>query len=93
MTLDDFAEVTQRIIAKQGFADFQSTACFPSRREVRVLSELPLDQDVEASSMEWARGLAGLDEGFLVAVKVSSASFKVIRVVGATTESRVFQVE
>lgn len=93
MTLDNFAEVTRRIIATQGFADFQPTACFPSRREVRVLSELPPGQDAEVFSIDWARGLAEPDESFLIAVKVSAATFKVIRVVGAMTESRIFQAE
>lgn len=93
MTLDNFAELTQRIIATQGFADFQPTACFPSRREVRVLSDLPAGQDAEVSSMDWARGLAEPDESFLVAVKVSAVTFKVIRVAGATTESRIFRAE
>lgn len=91
MTLDDFAEVTQRIIANQGFADFRPTACFPIRREIRVLSELPKGQDVEIASMDWARGLAGPDEDFLIAFKVSPVSFKVIRVAGAITESQLFR--
>lgn len=93
MTLDDFSEVTQRIIATQGFADFRPTACFPGRRELRVLSELPPGQDAEVSAMDWARGLAKPDEEFLIAVKVSPVSFKVTRAVGAMTESRVFQAE
>lgn len=93
MTLDDFAEVTQRIIATQGFADFRPTACFPGRREIRVLSELPPGQNTEVSSMAWARGLAESDEEFLIALKVSTLSFKVTRVFGAMTESRAFQAE
>lgn len=93
MTLDEFANITFSIISKHGFADFQPTACFPERRDVRVLAGLPASKDVETESIAWARKSAIAEEEFLVAFKVAPEKFKIFRFSGDRTESSIFNLE
>jgi hypothetical protein len=90
MTPANFAEITRNVIRKQGFEDFQPTACFPERREVRVLADVPSDVDVRIAVVEWARGIAGPSEEFLVAFKSSVQEFTVVRFEGSSEEEQVF---
>lgn len=93
MTLSDFAAITQRVIADQGFEEFQPTACFPSRRDVRALAGVPVDEDVRTIVIEWAKGIAEPGEEFLVAFKTSHNTFKVVRLAGPLEEEAEFKVE
>ena len=79
MNLDDFAVLTQRVIAREGFEDFQPTACLPARRSVRTLAGVPDSENVEAVTLKWASEIADPGEEFLVAFKVSNAEFKIVR--------------
>ena len=79
MTIDEFATITHRIIAEEGFADFHPTACYPARREVKTLAGLPSDIDPEIPVLDWAARSAALEEEFLVAFKISGNSFRIIR--------------
>jgi hypothetical protein len=82
MTPDEFAETTQRVIAADGFADYQPTAVFPARKDFRVLAGAPPD----------AKQAVGSEE-FLVAFKVDSKHFKIIRsIAGQQTASKVYAV-
>lgn len=93
MTPSDFAAITQRVVAEQGFDEFQPTACFPSRRDIRALAGVPEDEDVRTIVIDWARGIADPGEEFLVAFKTSHNTFKVVRLEGAVQEEADFQVE
>lgn len=93
MTPSDFAAITQRVVAAQGFKEFQPTACFPRRREVRALAGVSADGDIRTIIIEWARGIAAPGEEFLVAFKTSDNTFKVIRLKGTLEEEAEFQVE
>jgi len=93
MTPSDFAEITQRVIADQGFDEFQPTACFPTRRNIRALAGVPADKDIKTVVIEWAREIADPGEEFLVAFKTSHNTFKVIRLVGTLEEEEEFEVE
>jgi hypothetical protein len=79
MTLDQFAEMTRRVIANQGFDEFQPTACFPERRHVKSLAGLPDDIEPEEPVFEWATSSASENEEFLVAFKIDENQFRVIR--------------
>lgn len=79
MTIREFAVITRRLIAKEGFEEFQPTACYPERREVKVLAGLPPDIDAEEAVLDWAFRGADNDEEFLVAFKISDDSFRVVR--------------
>jgi hypothetical protein len=93
MGLDQFAEVTRRVIAKDGFEEFQPTACYPQRAVVRCLTGLPADIDPEEPVLEWA-GKAAIDgEPFLVAFKIDDSRFRVIRCVGAKTQRKNYSVK
>jgi hypothetical protein len=92
MTLDEFAETTQNVVASGGFADYQPTAVFPARKEFRVLAGAPPDL-TETKIVEWATKQAKGNEEFLVAFKVDSKHFKVVRYVGGKqTDSKVYAV-
>jgi hypothetical protein len=79
MTTKEFAVITRRVIAKEGFEEFQPTACYPERREVKALAGLPADIDPEEPVLDWASQGAVNDEEFLVAFKISDDVFRVIR--------------
>lgn len=92
MTIEEFAAVTQRVIASDGFDDFLPTACYPGRQEVVVLRGLPPDIEPEAAVLKWATKRAKLDELHLVAFRSGTAQFTVVRVKEGKRESAVFTV-
>lgn len=92
MKIEEFAAVTQDVIAKNGFNGFQPTACFPERRELRTLADFPDDEDPEQPVLEWAGKLAVGAKEFLVAFKIDASHFKVIRKLGEDTMSETFAV-
>lgn len=77
--MDAFAAMTQRVIADQGFAEHLPTACYPQRRVVRVLEDAPSMVDLESVALDWALAAAEGDEEMLVAFKISTTHFKVVR--------------
>lgn len=93
MATDEFTEITQRVIATDGFDEFQPTACYPARRHITALAGLPLDLLPEAPVLEWAGRSAAPNEEFLVAFKVDPTHFNVIRCVGTFKESETFVVQ
>ena len=79
MTTSEFAVITRRVIAKEGFEEFQPTACYPERREVKTLAGLPPNVDAEEAALDWAFRGADNDEEFLLAFKISDDCFRVVR--------------
>ncbi|HEX4591014.1 MAG TPA: hypothetical protein VH120_13845 [Gemmataceae bacterium] len=92
MTVEQFADITYRIIGKQGFDGFLPTACYPEKSEVCVLEGMPNDVEPESTVLDWATRSAGSDEEFLVAFKSGPAEFRVIRRQGASKESAQFNL-
>lgn len=92
MTLDQFAEITKSVIENQGFDEFQPSACFPERRQVKSLAGLPTDVEPEEPVFEWASDSAGDDEEFLVAFKTSEKQFRVLRRFKGKITARNYQV-
>lgn len=93
MKPSDFAAITQNIIRNQGFDDFAPVACFPERREIRALADVPEDEDIEATAINWGQSLAKPGEEFLIAFKHSPTEFKVIRLEGSDVEQEMFLVQ
>lgn len=92
MTIEQFAAMTQRIIATDGFDGFLPTACYPARRKVAALEGLPPDIEPEPAVLEWATKNANQGELHLVAFKSGPSEFTVVRVEGADHEYAVFDV-
>jgi hypothetical protein len=92
MTLDEFADLTRRVIAEDGFDDYAPTAVYPGRSFLQVLSGVPATEDIEKVALEWATRDARNGEEFLVAFKVGSDQFKIIRRIGLYSEDEVFKV-
>lgn len=93
VTIDEFAKITRRIIARDGFDEYLPTALYPGRNQVVVLKGIPAGSDVEPIAVGWAANGAIGGEEFLIAFKVSSTAFKVIRRYSGGEEERVFDVE
>jgi len=92
MTLDEFSKTTQHIISNEGFDAYLPTACYPGRREIKVLTGLPSHVDPEKAVFDWAAKSAQKNEEFLVAFKIDASHFKVIRCVGPFIEDETYAV-
>jgi hypothetical protein len=90
MTLEEFAEVTRRAIARAEFKNSLPTACYPARRHLMVLEGFSTDLPPEDRVLKWASAAAGPNEEFLVAFRIDPGHFKVIRRVGPFSEDEVF---
>ncbi|HQS60017.1 MAG: hypothetical protein B7Y56_15895 [Gallionellales bacterium 35-53-114] len=91
-TVEEFANMTMKIIANDGFDGYLPTAIYPARRNLVVLEGVPENSDIEHIAFKWASNGAIDDEEFLVAFKISSSSFKVIRQYEGVKEDGVFDV-
>lgn len=78
-TVEEFARITQNVIAEEGFDDYLPTALYPARAHIAALEGVPAGADVEAIALDWAKNGAVGDEEFLVAFKIGPTQFKVIR--------------
>ncbi|MFO1489960.1 MAG: hypothetical protein U1F77_03660 [Kiritimatiellia bacterium] len=92
MRSKEFAVITRRVITKDGFEEFQPTAYYPERREVKSLAGLPTDIDPEEAVLDWAFQGADNDEEFIVAFKISDACFRVVRWFDSTFQHAEFQI-
>jgi hypothetical protein len=91
-TVDEFARITKKIIARDGFEDYLPTALYPGRRHIVVLEGVPEDAQLEPIALEWAANGAVGGEEFLVAFKIDSTTFKVIRRFEGSQEEAVFDI-
>ena len=92
MTIEEFAAITQRVIARDGFDDFLPTACYPVRRDIRTLQGLPADVEPEPAVLKWAAKHAGAAEEFLVAFKSGPSEFTIVRQEGGKRTAQKFQM-
>ena len=89
-TVDEFANITKKVIARDGFEGHLPTALYPGRKDVLALEGVPEGADLEAIVMKWATKNAVGDEEFLVAFKVGPNKFKVIRRYKGAQEEKIF---
>ena len=93
MTIDEFAAISRRVIDRDGLMEFLPTACLPVRKVIRVLEAVPPGADIEATALHWAFGQAAPNEEVLVAFRIDSRHFKIVRREGAETKHAVFAVD
>ena len=93
MQIEQFATITRNVILDQGFDEFQPTACFPERQEIRALAGVAADEPHEPIALHWAANLANPGEEFLVAFKHSATEFKVVQFLDDTRQDQVYAVE
>jgi hypothetical protein len=92
MTIDEFAAITQRVIARDGFDEFMPTACYPQRRDIRTLAGLPADVEPGPAVLKWAMKHAKPDDELLIAFKSGPSEFTIVRKQGDERESASFSV-
>jgi len=94
MTIEDFAEITQRVIRKDGFDGFMPTLCLPERKHITVLEGVPDEKQSEmrSISLALARRRADAQEEFLLAFREDDVSFRIIRSFRGKICERVFPV-
>jgi len=92
MTIDEFATITLRIIKRDGFDEYLPTLCLPAQRLVAVLEDVPDEnqKDIRRIALKWAAEKAEANEEFLLAFKVDSHHFRIIRRFHGRNEERVF---
>ena len=92
MTPDEFAETTRRVVARDGFDEYQPTVIFPERQQIMTLAGLPPDIEPESPVLSWASQSAQNDEEFLVAFKTDSTHFKIIRRTTEGTQAKTYAI-
>ena len=75
--IDQFVEMTQAIIRKDGFADYLPTLVLPQTRQIAVLDTDLSGDNHESAVYDWISGRISSDQDFLVAFKVDAEHFKV----------------
>jgi hypothetical protein len=90
MRIDEFASITRRVIANEGFDDFVPVACYPQRSEIRALTDLPDDNNLETEILNWAAQHATKGEEYLVAYKSGASEFTIIKQKGNKRKSEKF---
>jgi hypothetical protein len=92
MTLEEFAQMTRRVIEGDGIDEYMPTACYPARRQLAVLEGIPDEADVERAALDWASGKAWPGEEYLVAFRLDGNHFKVVRREGDQSDQAVYEV-
>ena len=94
MSIEQFAEITRKVIARDGFDGFLPTLCLPVRRHIAVLEGAPTDSgaDMRSIALKWVSEKISSDEEYLIAIKESSESFLIIRHVGLKTEEKLYSL-
>ena len=76
--LEQFVQLTQRIIREDGFANYLPTLLLPATRAIRVLDNT---EDADGQTLgitDWLSEQVEPGEDFLVAFKVDDANFMVL---------------
>ena len=92
MTVQEFAEITVRVIAAGGPETHIPTVLFPERDHVAALEGIPENVDVERASRTWAHEKAQGAEEYLIAFTIDQTHFKVVRHFGGGFEEGMFEV-
>ena len=78
MTVDDFVDVTQRVIARDGFEDYIPALVLPQRSHVIVLEGIPSGVNVDTAARAWAARESEDREDFFLSFKADRHHFKVV---------------
>lgn len=80
MDIDDFAKITQRIIANKGFDDYLPTLCLPERQHVMVLEGIPMEKllHIREIALTWADEKAKPGEEYFLAYKEDTNRFRIV---------------
>jgi hypothetical protein len=92
MTFDEFSKLTRRVVAHEGLDNYQPTVCFPARREIRVMTGLPADCDIEATLLSWATRTVQHLEEFVIAFRLDAERLKIVRRVGPYEEGDIYSM-
>jgi hypothetical protein len=94
VSIEDFAEITRRVIRKNGFDDFMPTLCLPEQKHITVLEGVPEGKrsEMRTISLELAQRRADRKEEFLLAFREDDSSFRIVRRFKGKIRERVFSV-
>jgi hypothetical protein len=90
-----FAEITRRVIARDGFDGYLPTLCLPGRKHITVLEGIPPEklEHVRDIAIKWAAEKANPDEEFFLAYKEDAEQFRVVHRFSDGTEERLFSAQ
>jgi len=94
MNIQEFAEMTNRIIARDGFDNYLPTLCIPMKRYITVLEGVPEDEQIHIReiALEWAEEKTEPSEEYFLVYKENSESFRIIHQYEGGTEEKSFSV-
>jgi hypothetical protein len=87
-----FAEITRRVIARDGFDGYLPTICVPARKYISVLEGIPPDKldHVREIAIAWAEKKAKPEEDYFLAYKEDDDRFRVVHHFSGGAEERLF---
>ena len=87
-----FAEITRRVIARDGFDGYLPTLCLPAQKHISVLEGIPTEklERVRDVAIAWAEKKASPDQEYFLAYKEDADRFRVVHRHSAGTEERLF---
>ena len=84
MEINDFAEMTYRVLKQTPLSEFLPTLCLPERRQILALDGAPVEEDTRQVALEWAESNSSPEEEFLVAYRDGERHFRIVRRSGGT---------
>lgn len=80
LDMQGFAEITQRVIARDGFDRYLPTLCLPERQHLAVLEGVPEEKqsEIRTIAISWANKKANATEEYFLAYKQDSERFRII---------------
>ena len=89
-----FAEITRRVIARDGFDGYLPTVCVPARKHISVLESIPPEKldHVREIAISWAEKKAKPDEEYFLAYKEGADSFRWSIILAAAQKSGCFRL-
>jgi hypothetical protein len=90
-----FAEITRRVIERDGFDGYLPTLCLPDQKQISVLEGIPPEklEHVREIAIEWAAKKAQPKEEFFLAYKEDAERFRVVHRFTGGTEERLFSAD
>lgn len=91
--IDEFIEITYRVIAKDGFDEYIPTMLLPISKEVLVLEDVPEYVNIDITVSKWIERKAKNGKDFIVAYKINNNHFKVIARINGNMEERICETK
>ena len=81
MEINDFAEITQKVIEGTPFENYIPTLCLPARGQINALEGIPPEEEpnLREIALDWAVKSTDAEEEFLVAFRDGPSHFRIIR--------------